>query len=405
MSTSGQPEGTVNSSKMNRRKFLIGATGGAIAVIAAGTGIYLYTRGSGNGNPTSSSLSPMLNAAKSKYLSGAEKEGQVVVYNTSEDSGPLQSFGTLFPKISVQNVTSGIGVVVQKIQQEALAGTKTNDIFEGIYSSAGMAVAPDSANYEPLSIPSWLNDWNSLSNPAFKFSVPNWMVTFGFVYNSSLVSADQVPTSINDLLDPKWAGKILWRTPWIGASATFHMIAWDAYFGRDFTKWTNYFQQLWKNANNPFIADYSQFNTAIGTGQYAIGMADPDSAVPGFSSSYPNLKYGVFKEGVGYDEGGFSLNKDAPHPNAGKLLIEYSISDEGQSALSDAGIVPASSVSGNVKLPSHVSDALSTASASLISGFVPRWLEILTYWDSDPVKSSNTWVQKIQEIYGATSSS
>ena len=48
---------------------------------------------------------------------------------------------------------------------------------------------------------------------------------------------------------------------------------------------------------------------------------------------------GHFKEGafVGPSQGGVNLFKNAPHPNAAKLWIEWSLSEEGQTVLAAQG--------------------------------------------------------------------
>ena len=111
---------------------------------------------------------------------------------------------------------------------------------------------------------------------AFKSSQGDWT---GFaararviIYNTDLVDAP--PTSINDLLDPKWKGKAAIAKPLFGTTAT-HAAALFAVWGEERAK--EFFLGLKAN-EVAVLAGNATVRDMVAAGEYAWGLTDTDDA-------------------------------------------------------------------------------------------------------------------------------
>jgi iron(III) transport system substrate-binding protein len=161
---------------------------------------------------------------------------------------------------------------------------------------------------------------------------------YGFEANArpvAYVNREVVPESqlarVEQLLDPQWKGKISWndpRQPSGGASTAGHILM---AYGEDFLR-----KLLQQNIAN--TADLRQQVEWIvrGTNPVAIGM-DETSLVPFLQQGLGKNVVPLEPEGansirieVGF--GAAFLFKNAPHPNASKVYLNWLLSQEGQQA-------------------------------------------------------------------------
>jgi iron(III) transport system substrate-binding protein len=149
-------------------------------------------------------------------------------------------------------------------------------------------------------------------------------------YNTNLVKKEDAPKSFADLLDPKWTGKIVKAHPSYSGTiltATFQMsrdIGWE------------YFEKLAKQKIMQ-VQSASDPPKKLALGERAI-MAD-------------GIEYGMFQlketgrpvelvyptEGTPLIIGPNAVFKNAPNPNAARLLQSYMFSPECQQLIVDTG--------------------------------------------------------------------
>ena len=149
-------------------------------------------------------------------------------------------------------------------------------------------------------------------------------------YNTNLVKREEAPKSFADLLDPKWAGKMVKSHPAYSGStmtATYQMVrdlGWD------------YFEKLARqkvmqvqSGNDP--------PKKLQLGERAV-MADGNeyTTVQLKEQGHP-LEVVYPTEGTPFIIGPASVFKSAPNPNAARLMLNYMATAEAQQFIIDVG--------------------------------------------------------------------
>lgn len=136
--------------------------------------------------------------------------------------------------------------------------------------------------------------------------------------------------SYKDLLEPKWKGKIVIddpRKPGPG-QATFTFFYLHPDLGADFIR-------AFARQKPLLLKNYSQEVDSVGRGKYPIGVGLADHLVKQrIQQGIPIeiVDVGQFKEGsdISPAVGTLGFLKNAPHPNAAKVYINWLLSKEGQ---------------------------------------------------------------------------
>jgi iron(III) transport system substrate-binding protein len=150
-------------------------------------------------------------------------------------------------------------------------------------------------------------------------------ITPSLYYNTQLVKAQEV-RSYNDLLDPKWKGKIGLRDPRVpGGGLAMWAFLLDMK-GEDYIKKLAQ-QELFVSRNARQIADAlakGKLVLTVGVG-YRDFDAFLDANLP--VKHLPTLKEGTYVSG---GNGILGIIRGAPHPNAAKVFFNWLLSREGQ---------------------------------------------------------------------------
>ena len=150
-------------------------------------------------------------AADAALIEAAKKEGQVVWYTTlivNQIIRPLKdAFEKKYPGVTLQYTRADDLVTSAKILAEGKAGRVQADIFDGI---ANMLPLQEAGLVAPFTVP------NAADYPAeLKDKDGYWIAVIMYVFtpgiNTTLVPKDQEPKTFQDLLDPKWKGKMAWN--------------------------------------------------------------------------------------------------------------------------------------------------------------------------------------------------
>ncbi len=156
------------------------------------------------------------------------------------------------------------------------------------------------------------------------------------IVNTNLVQPGQMPDSIFSLADPEWKGRTGIAKPLFGTTAT-HAACLFAVFGPE--KARSYFQSL-KDNDARIQSGNKAVALNVSAGILAFGLTDTDDAIGELEGgkpvaiAYPDGKPG--QNGVLFIPNTLSLVKNAPHPEAGRKLIEHLLSAEVEAALAES---------------------------------------------------------------------
>lgn len=144
------------------------------------------------------------------------------------------------------------------------------------------------------------------------------------VYNTNLVTPDQVPASIFDLVDPEWKGQVAIADPRFG-STSFHVAALYAELGEQ--KADEFFRRL--KANDVKIVEgNSVVRDLVARGELKAGLTDTDDVNVALENGLPVAMVIPDREGIGVAvmPNMVSLIARAPHAERGRALVDYLLS-------------------------------------------------------------------------------
>ena len=149
-------------------------------------------------------------------------------------------------------------------------------------------------------------------------------------YNKTLVTGDMVPKTWKDLMDPKYKDKLVQGH--IKASGTSAVV--DYFLVKQYG-W-EYFEAL-KN-NNVMTQQSCDATNLLASGERVIGLCDHQITAPAAAQGLP-IETVFPTDGVFGQVGPAALLAKAPHPNAGKVLLDWITSPAGQQIYVEAGVM------------------------------------------------------------------
>jgi iron(III) transport system substrate-binding protein len=272
-----------------------------------------------------------------ELIEAAKKEGKASWY-TSVDlpvaEKVAKAFEAAYPGISMKVERSGAERIFQRIGQEYQSKIYVCDVVNSsdaahliIWKRADMLASylpEDVAQYFPK------EHWD----PDGMYA--SWRVTLSpIAYNTSLVKAEDAPKGFNDLLDPKWVGKIVKAHP--GYSGTI-MTA-TQQLSRDLG-W-GYFEKLAKQKVLQ-VQSATEPPKKIEAGERAIAVDGSDYLFWMAKERGSPIEVVQPVEGTPQISNPMAVFKSAPNPNAARLLFGWIMSAEGQAFIVDlSGQYPA----------------------------------------------------------------
>ena len=287
-------------------------------------------------NAIGQSAKPAAQSEWDKTIELAKKEGKVVV-SIPASTELRAAIEKLFEKrfgIDVEPVVGRASSIVRKMIDESKAGVRYIDLHMGGSESVVTGLLPEGvlAPIEPLMLLPEVRDpkqwWGGhiWVDNAKKYIYPTLAYqTESLWINSHLMKTDEV-RSFDDLLDEKFKNKIGIldpRTPGSGASMWSYL---REIKGEDYLK-KLVGQKLALSRDQRVLAEI----LAKGKLSLVIGLTYYSYA-PFIKAGLPVASLPAPKEGV-YVSGGSGhlvVLKDAPHPNATRLFVNWFLSREGQ---------------------------------------------------------------------------
>lgn len=255
-----------------------------------------------------------------KLIEGAKKEGELVIYGTTDlrQSNLInEKFQAKYPFINVKLNRLTSDNLYPRIIAETRSGKFLADLLQN--NAVGMHF---------LRKGNFLGRYASPEERAYgkEFKDPGYWTTSSMNvhvigYNTKTVARNQLPKSWEDLLGPTWTGRLMVspREQWFGWILQV--------MGKE--KGLNYMRALAKQ--KPAVRRES---TAMRAQLVLAGEADVDVDST-YSVLTPLMKRGAPVNWTTLGSAlvvpvGYGLAAKGPHPNAAKLFIDFVLSQEGQ---------------------------------------------------------------------------
>jgi iron(III) transport system substrate-binding protein len=151
-------------------------------------------------------------------------------------------------------------------------------------------------------------------------------------YNTKLVKRNEVPRSYQELLDLRWKGQLILDTeefPWFAVLMT--------HLGRD--KGLEYMRTLARQDVLMARGRTAQVQLII-AGERSVGFALNSSSVIDFKTQGAPIDWAILDPYYAKPNM-MMLARHAPHPHAAALLIDWTLSEEGQSLIANLGYIVA----------------------------------------------------------------
>ena len=270
-----------------------------------------------------------LQAADEKSLELARKEGRVNFYTSMaavESKLLADAFQAKYPFLTVDITRLSTDKLMQRITTEQRTGANlfdaaTNSTMEAhLLNKAGLLaryVSPEAASFFADSKDPggrWVDMYSNLRVIA---------------YNTRLVPKERIPKRYEDLLDPGWKGQIGFPDGQYAWYATMLRVMGDDK-GRKFMQGLGRQGLHYRSA--PVLI--TQF---VAAGEFNLGLVYENQAFRFKNQGAPlGLAPLPF---VTKNMHPLALSSAAPHPNAGKLFIDFVLSKEGQLLIKKLGRV------------------------------------------------------------------
>jgi len=303
---------------LNRRRVARGMAAGALALA-------VLPRAALAQPPAPGKVTPQL-------LEAARREGLVFWYTAVDlpvAERIAKTFEAKYPAIALRVERSGGERIFQRIGQEHASNIHAVDVVNSsdaahfiIWKREGLllpSVPEDVASYFP-------SEHTDADGQFARWRV--WLRVIG--YNTDLVKPQEAPTSYADLLNPKWVGKIVKAHPRYSGTimtATFQMardIGWDYLERLSHQK----VMQVQSSADPP---------KKLALGERAVTADGNEYNLFQLQEQGQPVAIVYAREGTPIIVGPSGVMKDAPNPNAARLLQCFMFSQECQQLPVDWG--------------------------------------------------------------------
>ena len=264
----------------------------------------------------------------------AKKEGEVaVIAGTGSDREQLfKEFEEAYPGVKVNHIALNNNAASARIVSEQQQGKYLIDV----------SIETTRGEYNKLKDyiidPGITDDQNWRNGFEYGFKTQEGTIyadryiyaiePYPIIYiNNDFIPAGEIQT-MDDLLDPKWQGKAVAKDFSVNGQGTNILVA------LSLTNSMEFVDQLLANLNPTISSDDRQNIQWFASGRYPIAIGLNKTQINEFEDNgvIKNIQRLRFDQTRFYGSFSLAVLKDAPHPNATKLFVNWLLSKEGQEA-------------------------------------------------------------------------
>lgn len=274
-------------------------------------------------------------SADAALLERAKEEGRVVAYlamNAADAVTVQTSFEKKFPQINVDLVRAGAPAMLQRVLTEHRSGKVFADVVLGfgfIHYELGQQKLL--ARYESPERPNYV--------PQFKDKDGFWTnviaIAHTIAYNPKMLQPAELPVRYTDLLLPKWKGRA-----GMNANNIMFLAAMMTHFGKE--SGMDFLQKL--AAQEPQVRNGGTLvGTLVAAGEFPLAFSINENNVENFKQRGAPIDWVRLADPLYGELVPIGMMAGAPHPNAARLFVDYTLSKEGQELFRNLGKLPARS--------------------------------------------------------------
>jgi iron(III) transport system substrate-binding protein len=273
---------------------------------------------------------PAAEAITPQLIEAAKKEGKVAFYTAMDLAFAEQlgkAFETKFPGIAVRVERSGAERIFTRIGQEYSSNIHAVDVVNTA-DAAHCIVWKRSGWLQPYLSEDVARHFDKQYYDPDALHVTTRILVSPIAYNTNLVKPQDVPKSFADLLDPKWAGRMVKGHPAYSGTimnATFQIardLGWE------------YFEKLAKQRVMQ-VQSATDTPKRISLGERAIMVDGAGYLIIRYKEEGQPVDIVYPEEGTPVAAGPSAVFKAAPNPNAARLFQNWMHSRDAQQFLVD----------------------------------------------------------------------
>lgn len=267
----------------------------------------------------------------SAVIAGAKQEKEAVWYTTTsagDNQAIVAGFTKKYPFLKVQVLRS----TGEKLRQRVLTETAANQYFSDVLSVSSMEMGLlKSRNLLQPYDPPEAESYPANAQDKEKYFTAIYARNFVMGYNTAMIAEKDRPKDWPDLLDPKWKGKFGLdeeEFEWYGTLVD--------YWGRE--KASKFMKAL--AAQQPALRrGHNLLAQLLAAGEFPVAIVFPFEIEQLKRRGAP-VEWSNSSDPIVTSINAIGMSTKAPHANAAKLLINYILSEEGQTIIKNVSRVP-----------------------------------------------------------------
>ena len=267
----------------------------------------------------------------SGLIAGAKNDKEVLWYTTTsagDNQAIVAGFSKKYPFLRVQALRS----TGEKLRQRVLAETSAGQFFSDVLSVSSMEMGlMKSRNLLQTYEPPEGEQYPAGAKDRDKQFTAIYARNFVMGYNTAMVAEKDRPKDWPDLLDPKWKGKIGMdeeEFEWYGTLVD--------YWGREKA---GKFLRAFAAQQPQLRRGHSLLAQLLAAGEFPVAIVFPFE-IEQLKLKGARVDWSATSDPIVTSINVIALSTKAPHANAGKLLINYILSEEGQTIIKNVSRVP-----------------------------------------------------------------
>lgn len=266
-----------------------------------------------------------------RLMEGAKKEGSLLFYTTFPTEYADQLIEPFKKKygINVDVWRARSEIVLGKVITEARAGSSNVDVIT-VFSPAAEALRRENLLQE-------------IHSPYHKGLIPSavpahreWVSTLQHVfvqgYNTDKVRKEDLPKTYQDLLAPKWKGKL-------AIEGDDHEWVSSVIADMGEAKGVRFFRDLVATNGLSVRSGHALLTNLVASGEVPLALTVYQYSVEQAKKKGSPIDWFVIEPALSITNG-IGVARRAPHPHAALLFYDYIIGAEGQRILAKIGYVP-----------------------------------------------------------------